>query len=131
MKTYLTSNKAVFLLNYHIIFCPKYRRKVLIGNIKIRCEELIKQVCIENNWEIIALEIMPEHVHLAISTNPINSPHKIVKAIKGKTSNILRKEFPELVSKLPSLWTRSYFISTVGNASTETVKKYIEDQWKK
>lgn len=128
---YKIKNHSIFLLNYHIVFCPKYRRKVLINNIKIRLEEIIKQISIENNFEVLALEIMPDHVHLFISCSPTFSPHKIVKMFKGKSSNLLRKEFKELTTKLPTLWTRNYFISSAGNVSSETIKRYIENQWNK
>ena len=130
MKAYQTSNKAIFQLNYHIIWCPKYRRSLLVGGVKSRLNEIIKDVSKENNYKILASEIMPNHVHLCISCSPNCPPHRIVKSLKGRTSNLLRKEFPEL-TKMCTLWTRSYFVATVGNVSTDTVTKYIEDQWKK
>ena len=82
----------------------------------------------ENNWEIIALEIMPDHVHLFIKTNPTIAPNNVIARIKGKSSRILRNEFPSLRSRLPTLWTRSYFVSTDGHVSSETIKKYVEEQ---
>ena len=123
-------NNKVYLINYHFVWCPKRRKKVLIGDIKLQLEELIREIAINNNFDIIALEIMSDHVHLFISANPMISPHKVIKLFKGKTSRILRNKFPELL-KLPSLWTHSYFVSTAGNISNETIQKYIEMQSKK
>lgn len=124
------SNKAVYLLQYHIVWSPKYRRQLLTGSLKLRLEEIIKEVCCDKHLEIKALEIMPNHVHLLVSSNPKQTPYKIIKSIKGRSSNLLRKEFPELL-KMPTLWTRSYFISSIGNVSEKTIKHYIESQWKK
>ena len=120
----------VFLINYHIVFCPKRRRKILTGHIKERLENIIFEVVSEMNWKILALEVMPDHVHLFISVEPNTSPNSVVKAFKGRSSRYLREEFPELL-KLPSLWTRSYFISTAGNVSADTIQRYIENQTKK
>lgn len=128
MNNYKRKNKSIYLLQYHIIWCPKYRRNALVGEIKDRCEELIKEAIHEKRCEITSMEIMPNHVHVLISARPDESPHRIIKSMKGRTSNILRKEFPELL-KMPTLWSRSYFISSVGNVSANTVKEYIENQW--
>lgn len=120
----------VYLLNYHLIWCPKRRRPVLIGNVKKRLMQIIKDKSIQMGVKIIAFEIMPDHVHIFVSASPNISVHKIVKNFKGISSNILRKEFPHLL-KLPSLWTHSYFVSTAGNVSNETIRRYIEAQSKK
>jgi putative transposase len=100
----------------------------LTGKIEVRLKELIQETCIELQSELIELEIMSDHVHLLIEVDPQFGVHKVIKAIKGKTSRILRKEFPILTSKIPTLWTNSYFISTVGGAPLEIVKQYIENQ---
>ena len=118
---------AVYLCNYHFVWIPKRRKPVLAGKIKERLKQIIEEVCNENGWEILALEIMPDHVHLFLSAPPYLSPHIILRKIKGRSARILRQEFPELL-KLPSMWTRSYFVSTAGNVSSETIKKYIEGQ---
>jgi putative transposase len=131
MSDYKIHNKVVFLTQYHYIFCTKYRRKVLSEIIAQRAKQIIEDVARENNSQIQALEIMPEHVHLLVDLHYRISPHKFIKNVKGRTSNYLRKEFPELVRKIPSLWTKSYFVCSVGNVSQEHIKKYIEDQWKK
>jgi putative transposase len=124
---YKHSRNKVFLINYHLIWCPKRRKKVLVGDIKIRLEQIINEVAKEKNIEILALEIMPDHLHLFVSSHPNILIHNLIKAFKGRSSNLLRKEYPELL-KLPSLWTHSYFVSTVGNVSSETIKKYIQEQ---
>jgi len=127
---YKHSRNKVFLINYHLIWCPKRRKKVLVGEIKTRLEQIINEVAKEKNIEILALEIMPDHLHLFVSSHPNILVHNLIKAFKGRSSNILRKEYPELL-KLPSLWTRSYFISTAGKVSSETIQKYIETQNKR
>jgi len=102
----------------------------LVGSVAKKLSQIIHDLAKEKAWQIVALEVKPDHVHCFVSADPSVAPHKIVKAIKGRSSNMLRKEFPELC-KLPSLWTRSYFCSTTGNVSNETVRKYIEAQSKK
>lgn len=127
---YKHATTKVFLLNYHIVFCPKRRRAVLTGHIKERLENIIHEVASERHWTVLALEVMPDHVHLFISVEPNTSPNSVVKAFKGRSSRYMREEFPDL-RKLPSLWTRSYFISTAGNVSSDTIQKYIENQTRK
>jgi putative transposase len=127
---YKHSRNKVFLINYHLIWCPKRRKKVLVGDIKTRLEQIINEVAKEKNIEILALEIMPDHLHLFVSSHPNIPVHNLIKAFKGRSSNLLRKEYPELL-KIPSLWTHSYFISTAGNVSSETIQKYIEAQNKR
>ena len=127
---YKHSRNQVFLINYHLVWCPKRRKKVLTAKIAKRLEEICNQVAKEKSVDILTLEIMPDHLHLFISCQPQMTIHKIVKAFKGRSSNILRKEFPVLL-KLPSLWTNSYFVSTAGNISNKTIQKYIENQSKK
>lgn len=124
---YKHSRNKVFLINYHLIWCPKRRKKVLVGDIKIRLEQIINEVAKEKNIEILALEIMPDHLHLFVSSHPNILIHNLIKAFKGRSSNLLRKEYPELL-KLPSLWTHSYFVSTAGNVSSDTIQKYIQEQ---
>ena len=124
---YRHESNAVSLLNYHFVFIPKRRRKVLVGSISERLQQIICEVCNENRWRIIAMEIMPDYVHLLINAKPTDNPATMIKRIKGRASHHLRKEFPELL-KLPTLWTPSYFVSTAGNICTETVKRYIEAQ---
>ena len=126
---YKHNNTSVIMVNYHIVFCPKYRRKLLVGNIKKRLSEIFDGVAQENKWRIIAKEIMPDHVHLFVFADVRTRPEIVVKRFKGRSSRHLRKEFPELL-KMPTLWTRSYFLSTAGNVSSDTIQKYIEAQTK-
>ncbi|MCC6013956.1 MAG: IS200/IS605 family transposase [Candidatus Verstraetearchaeota archaeon] len=127
MKAYQHSRNKVFLIQYHLVWCPKRKKPVLVGKIKERLEQIIYQVADELGIKILELTINPDHIHLFISAYPTISVHKIVRRIKSRSSNILRKEFPELL-KLPSLWTHSYYVSTIGTVSKETIEKYIEAQ---
>lgn len=127
---YKQSKHQVYLLNYHLIWCPKRRKPVLVGQVAERLKEIIEEIAVKLGVEILALEIMPDHLHLFVSTYPqLSIPH-LVRSFKGKSAHTLREEFPEL-RKLPSLWTHSYFVSTAGNVSAETIKEYIEAQSKK
>lgn len=125
---YKSNNNIVYSCKYHVVWCPKYRRKVLIGSIETRLKELIQETCSTINVEIIEMELMPDHVHLLLEVAPQFGIHKAVKRIKGNSSRILRQEFKELRTKLPTLWTNSYFVSTVGGAPLEVIKQYIESQ---
>lgn len=126
LPEYKTHNHVKFLLNYHFVFIPKRRKKVLTGNVATRLRQIFLELAIEKEWDILALEVAPDHVHLFVAVKPSDAPHLVVKAFKGRSSNYLRKEFEEL-RRLPSLWTSSYFVSTAGNISSEAVRKYIED----
>ncbi len=126
---YHHSRNQVYLLNYHLIWCPKRRKKVLVGAVKDRLIEVLREVAKEQGINILNLSVSPDHLHLFVSAYPSLSVHKIVKAFKGRTSRILRQEFPSLL-KLPSLWTHSYFVSTAGNVSSTTIQQYIEAQSK-
>ncbi len=117
----------VHLVVYHLIWCPKRRRKVLVGAIKARLEQLIREVAAEHGWTILELAIQPDHVHLFLRGDPYTAPSDIARFMKGRSSRVLREEFPELL-KLPSLWTHSFFVSTEGLVSTETIQRYIERQ---
>lgn len=125
---YKSNNNVVYSCKYHVVWCPKYRRKVLTGSIETLLKELIEETCAAINVEIIEMEIMPDHVHLLVEVAPQFGIHKAVKQIKGYASRILRQEFKELTTKLPTLWTNSYFASTVGGAPLEVIKQYIESQ---
>lgn len=124
-----THKKGIVYKNqFHIIFCPKYRRKVLVNGVDERLKEILFEIAKTKDVEIKALEIMPDHVHIFIDFDPRLTLHKIVKDFKGISSRILREEFPHLKSRLPSLWTRSYFACSIGHISEETIKRYIENQ---
>ena len=125
---YKSNNNIVYSCKYHIVWCPKYRRKVLRGNIAERLKELIKEKSSELQTDIIEMEIMPDHVHLLAEVDPQFGVHKYIKQVKGYTSYMMRKEFIELTTKLPTLWTNSYFVSTVGGAPLAIIQQYIESQ---
>ena len=122
------NNNVVYSCKYHVVWCPKYRRSVLINGVDVRLKELIKETCDSLNAEIIEMEIMPDHVHLLMEVDPQLGIHKVVKQMKGYSSKVLRNEFPWLKSRIPSLWTNSYFVSTVGEAPLDVIKQYIESQ---
>ena len=123
-----TNNNVVYSCKYHVVWCPKYRRKVLVNEVCERLKELIIERCSEMEAELIEMEIMPDHVHLLIEVDPQYGINKAVRSIKGYSSHTLRKEFPGLKSRLPTLWTNSYFVSTVGGAPLAAIKQYIENQ---
>ncbi len=127
-KEYHHEDYLVYSCQYHVVFCPKYRRSVLTNGIDIRLKDLILEKQSEYQYEVLDMEIMPNHVHLLLDVNPKMGIVDIVNKIKGYTSHTLRIEFPSLKSRLPTLWTRSKFISSVGVVSLEVVKKYIEEQ---
>lgn len=128
-QQYRHNRHSVFLMNFHFVWIPRRRRKVLIGEVATRLEEIIKDVATDLDMNILAMEIMPDHVHLFVSCTPSIAADQIMFRIKGRSSRLLRKEFPHLL-KMPSMWTRSYFVSTAGNVSTETIKRYIAEQRK-
>ena len=115
-----TNAGCVYNLAYQIIWCPKYRKKVLVGDVETRLKEQLLQKAEEYGWEIENMEVMPDHVHIFVKTTPSDSPALVAAQLKGFTSHQLREEFPHLRSRLPTLWTRSYY--------TETIKKYIDEQ---
>ena len=127
-QAYRTTETTVFCCRYHIIFCPKYRRSVLTPPIQERFKEVVLSMQDENNFIVLEMEVMPDHVHMLLDIDPTVGVQMVVSRIKGRTSNVLNEEFPELKSKLPTLWTRSKFIATVGSVSLEAVKRYIEEQ---
>ena len=119
---------GVSTLHYHFVWCPKYRRKVLTGAIAARLEELLRQKANELGVEIEGLEVLPDHVHLFVAAAPTDAPQYLANQFKGYTSRVLREEFPTLKSRLPSLWSRSYYVGSAGHVSASTIHKYIEQQ---
>jgi putative transposase len=119
---------GVYTLHYHFVWCPKYRRKVLQGAIVDRLEELLHEKANELGVTIDGLEVLPDHVHLFIAASPTDAPQYLANQFKGYTSRVLREEFPGLKSRLPSLWSRSYYVGSVGHVSAYTIQKYIEQQ---
>ena len=125
---YRRTETTVYSCKYHIVFCPKYRRKVLREPIAERFKELVLSLQEQYNFIVIEMEVMIDHVHLLLDIDPTVGVNKIVSKIKRFTAHYLTREFPELKRKLPTLWTRSKFIATVGSVSLEVVKQYIEEQ---
>ena len=123
-----SNNHVVYSSKYHCVWCPKYRRKVLEGKIAKRCEQVIRKTAAKYRAEIMALEIMPDHVHLLVEIDPQLGIHRLVKNIKGVSSHVLRKEFASLRTRLPSLWTNAYLVSTAGGAPIAVIKQYVENQ---
>ena len=123
-----SKRNIVSTCHYHIVFCPKYRRKVLINGVQTRLKVLIQEIVEKWGQEFIEVEVMPDHVHLLVGCDPQFGIHRLVKYIKGASSHQLRLEFPHLKQKLPSLWTNSYYCGTTGGVTLETVKRYIENQ---
>ena len=125
---YTHKEGLVYKNQFHIIFCPKYRRSVLVHGVDVRLKEILYETAEENDIVIKSVEVMPDHVHLFIEIDPRQAVHMAVRALKGRSSRLLREEFPWLKKKIPSLWTRSYFSCTVGHISEETIEQYILSQ---
>jgi putative transposase len=125
---YKSNNNVVYSCKYHIIWCPKFRRPVLIDGVDDKLKSIIQECCKESSSEIIEMEIMPDHVHLLVEVDPQYGAHKLIKTIKGRSSRIIRTEFKWIKSRLPTLWSNSYFISTVGGAPLDVIKQYVETQ---
>ncbi len=123
-----TNANIAFQCAYHVVWCPKYRRKVIGGRMEQRLKDIIVEVIEEKGAWLIEMETMPDHVHLLVEVDPQLGVHKLVKAIKGRSSRLLRQEFPWLKSRLPTLWTNSYFVATVGGAPLSVIKRYVESQ---
>ena len=124
---YRSTNKTVYSAKYHIIWCPKYRRRVLGGPVEARLKEIIFGVVAEVGAEVIEVEVMPDHVHLLVEVPPVVPLSKLVQKLKGRSSRQLRTELPPL-RRLPALWSPSWFVSTVGGAPLEVVRRYVENQ---
>lgn len=127
-KDYRRTKTTVSLINYHFVFCPRYRRKIFLDQeVEKRFKEIVYEVCEELEINIIAIECHNDHTHMFLNALPKLSPSDIMARIKGVSSRKLRQEFKKL-SHLPSLWTRSFFVSTAGDVSSDTIKKYINEQ---
>lgn len=123
-----TNANIAFGCAYHVVWCPKYRRKVIGGRMEQRLKDIIVEVIEEKGAWLIEMETMPDHVHLLVEVDPQLGVHKLVKAIKGRSSRLLRQEFSWLKSRLPTLWTNSYFVATVGGAPLSVINRYVESQ---
>jgi putative transposase len=125
---YKANRNVYYSCKYHVVWCPKYRRKVLTEEIAQRLQSILREACQEYQAEIVSMEVMPDHVHLLVECDPQFGIHRLVRLLKGRSSRFLRQEFPVLKQKLPTLWTNSYLVSTVGGAPLAVIKQYIENQ---
>ena len=123
-----SNNNVVYICRYHVVFCPKYRRKVLSPPIDERLKVILAEQIERWGQELIEMEVLPDHVHLLVGCDPQFGIHRLVKLLKGYSSPALRAEFPALKRRLPSLWTNSYLVSTVGGVTLEALKRYVESQ---
>ena len=123
-----TNNNIAYNCHYHVVFCPKYRRKVLVNGIDERLKTILIETIDKWGQELVELEVMPDHVHLLVGCDPQFGIHRLVKYLKGTSSRYLRQEFPQLKRRLPSLWTNSYFVATTGGVTLETLQRYVEGQ---
>jgi len=125
------THRAVYDLKYHPVWIPKYRKSLLLGSLEARLKELFYQIAEEHDFEILAMELMPDHVHVFVSAAPKCAPGKIVSIFKNITSKITFEEFPQVKKKLwgGHLWSAGYYAASVGDkVTTEMVKKYIRHQ---
>jgi putative transposase len=125
---YKINQNVVHSCKYHVIWCPKYRRAVLVEGVEERLKEIIRAVANERQSEILELDIMPDHVQLLVEIDPQFGIHRLIKLMKGRSSRLIRSEFSWIKSRLPTLWTNSYFVSTVGRLSREAVRIYLDQQ---
>lgn len=125
---YKSNRNVVYFCKYHVVWCPKFRRPVLVDGVDERLKTILRDVAAETRSELIDVEVMADHVHLLVEVDPQFGIHKLVKLAKGRSSRLLRQEFPRLRSRLPTLWTNSYFVSTVGGSPLSVVKQYLENQ---
>jgi putative transposase len=119
----------VYDLGLHLVWCPKYSRRVLDGRVAARLRELIEAKAAEKGWDIVALEVMPDRVHLFVKHGPKASTSYVANQFKGFTSRVLREEFPHLKSQMPTLWSSSFFVASAGAVSAEMFERYINTQW--
>ena len=130
MAEYRHSAHATFDLKYHVVWCTKYRYKILVGRVAERARDLIRQVCQSRDVVIVRGAVSPDHVHMLLSAPPILSPAKLAQYIKGRSSRLMQAEFPELRKRYwgQHMWARGYFCATVGAVDEATIKAYIENQ---
>jgi putative transposase len=127
-RQFKSNHNVVYSCQYHVVWCPKYRRPVLVQGVDGRLKTIIREVVQERQADVLEMEVMPDHVHLLVSVDPQFGIHRLVRLIKGRSSRLLRQEFPWLRSRLPTLWTNSYFVATVGGAPRAVINQYIANQ---
>jgi putative transposase len=129
MRAELRKNSnIVFQCAYHVVWCTKYRRPLIGGTSQERLTEITRQVIAEKGAWLIEMQTRPDHVHLLVEVDPQFGIHRLVKAIKGRTSRLLRSEFRHMRTQVPTLWTNAYFVATTGGATLAQIKKYVASQ---
>jgi putative transposase len=123
-----SNNNVVYACRYHVVWCPKYRRPVLVGDIAGRLTALIGEDLATLDGQLVEVSVQPDHVHLLVGVDPQFGIHRLVKQVKGRSSRVLRQEFPSLRSRMNTLWTNSYYVATTGGAPLATIQRYIEQQ---
>ena len=131
MNEYKYLSHCKYLVQYHLVWCPKFRFNVLKGNVEEALKRILAEICTKYEYEILELEVMPDHIHVFVSVKPTIAPTDIVRTLKSVTAIQLFKEFPALkkfYSRCGSLWSKGYFVSTIGKVSAETIQRYIQEQ---
>ncbi len=133
MVEYKTGSSTKHRLLFHLVFSPKYRRRVLLGVIARRLNELFAQACEMNDWEIHELNMQKDHVHMLLQINPKESLSYVMQILKGGSSFVLRKEYPDLEEFLwgDSFWADGFFAESVGTKNEKVIRDYIKNQDKK
>lgn len=127
-KRWSVSKSSVYNIGYHIIWCPKYRRKVLKDGVDAELKRLLQEKCSEREWELCSVEVLPDHVHIFVKCRPTDSVCYVVAQLKGYTSHMLKLQFPHLSKVLPNLWTRSYYAESIGSINEAAIRRYIDNQ---
>ena len=127
-ERYRRNAGSVYNLHLHIVWCPKYRKCILVGPVAVRLEQLLREKATALGAEVEGLEVMPDHVHMFVSVPPTDAPQHFANQFKGYTSRVLRQEFPHLRRTLPCLWSRSYYVGAAGHVSAATIRRYVAMQ---
>lgn len=128
ISKYKSNRNVVYSCKYHVVWCTKYRRKLLNKNVQTDLKNIIEYICLQRQCEIVACDIVDNHAHLLVEVDPQYGIHRLIKEIKGKSSRLLRLQYKHLSTRVPTLWTNSYFVCTVGGAPLSVIKKYVENQ---
>ncbi len=124
------TSSSVYNINYHFVWCPKYRKNILKKEIQEFTEEILKTICLSKGWELLEIEVMSDHIHIFLSAPPYESPTGIIKVLKGTSAIQIFRKFPELRQELwkGHIWSPSYYVGTAGKITAETIKQYIQNQ---
>jgi len=128
ISKYKSNRNIVYSCKYHVVWCTKYRRKILDNDVQKDLKDIVEKTCVEKGCDVLAFDVVEDHAHLLVEVDPQFGIHKIIKQLKGRSSHFLRKKYKHLRTRVPTLWTNSYFVSTVGGAPLSVIKKYVESQ---